>query len=111
MEFTSILGLLDGCGLLAGIAFWWSSRGDKKSDARKGASDILQKVGLKKITEAEEKQKVVVAEIAKNERLSDESKKKIKEIQKKAAVEIGTILKDENIANIDKEIDKTWDEL
>ena len=111
MEFTSLIGLLAGCGILAGIAYWWSSRSGKKSDARKGASEILQKVGLKKIKETEEKQKVVVAEIEKNEKLSMESKEKIKNIQKEAAKEIGAILKEERIANIDKEIDETWDEL
>lgn len=111
MEFTSIIGLLAGCGLLAGIAYWWTSKGDKKSDIREGVHKITQKLGKQKVEEIEKKQKVVVAEIDKEEKLSDESKEKIKDIQKKAAKEIGEILKTESISKIDEEIDKSWDDL
>lgn len=111
MEFTSLLGTLLGCGALAGIAWWWSSRGDKKSDVRAGVHKLTQALGVKKVEEIEEKQKVVVAEISKEEKISGESKEKIKDIQKKAAKEIGEILKEESISKIDKEIDETWDEL
>jgi len=111
MEFTSIVGLLAGCGVLAAIAYWWSSKSDKKGDIRNAVGAIFKKKTEAQIRDAEEKQKVVVAEIEKSEKLSEESKTKIKEIQKKAAKEIGVILKEESIAKIDEDIDKSWDDL
>ena len=111
MEITSILSLLGVCGALAAGAYWLTSKGDKKTAGREEASGILQKIGLQKVKDTEEKQKVVVAEIDKNEKLSEESKTKIKDIQKKAATEINTILKEESIAKIGEDIDKSWDEL
>jgi len=107
----NFIGILAGCGILAAIAFWWSSRSDKSSDIRKAAHKITHTISKKKIEEVEEKEKIVVAEIDKKEKISSESKKKIKDIQKKAAKEISSILKEESIAKIDEEIDRTWDDL
>ena len=111
MEFTSIVTLLAGCGILAGIAFWWSSKRGSDSKQTSTVHKLKQALGQKEVELVEEKQKVVAVNIQEKEKLSKESVDKIKDIQKKAAVEIETILKEESIAAIDKEIDEEWDDL
>lgn len=111
MEFTSILGLLAGCGLLAGIAFWWSSsRGDSSKESGI-VHGLKQALGKEKVAKIEEKQKVVAVNIEEKEKLSRESVKKIKEIQKNATKEINSILVEDNLARIGDEIDEDWEEL
>jgi hypothetical protein len=111
MEFTSIVGLLAGCGILAGLAFWWSSRSGGKSKESGIVHGIKQALGKEKVAEIEEKQKVVAVNIQEKEKLSEESVTKIKEIQKKASTEIETILLEDSLSKIGDEIDKDWDDL
>ncbi len=111
MEFTSIIGLLAGCGLLAGIAYWWSSRSGAKSKQSGIVHSLKQALGQKEVELIEEKQKVVAVNIQEKEKLSGESVKKIKEIQKKATEEIEGILHEDSIAKIADEIDEDWDNL
>ena len=111
MEFTSIIGLLAGCGALAFLAFWWSSRSGSKSKGKGIVHGLKQALGQKEVELIEEKQKVVAVNIQEKEKLSGESVKKIKEIQKKATEEIEGILHENSIAKIADEIDKDWDEL
>lgn len=111
MEFTSILSLLAGCGVLAGIAFWWSSK--RGGDSKEGGilHGLKQALGQKEVEIIEEKQKVVAVNIEDKEKLGRESVKKIKDIQKKATEEINTILVEDNLARIGDEIDDDWEDL
>jgi high-affinity K+ transport system ATPase subunit B len=111
MEFTSIIGLLAGCGALAFLAFWWSSRSGSKSKGKGIVHGLKQALGQKEVELIEEKQKVVAVNIREKEKLSGESVKKIKEIQKKATEEIEDILHEDSIAKIADEIDKDWEDL
>ncbi len=111
MEFTSIIGLLVGCGALAGIAFWWSSRSGSKSKGKGIVHGLKQALGQKEVELIEEKQKVVAVNIREKEKLSGESVEKIKKIQKKATEEIEGILHEDSIAKIADEIDEDWDNL
>jgi high-affinity K+ transport system ATPase subunit B len=111
MEFTSIIGLLAGCGVLAFLAYWWSSRSGAKSKGKGIVHKLKQALGQKEVELIEEKQKVVAVNIREKEKLSGESVKKIKEIQKKATEEIEGILHEDSIAKIADEIDKDWDDL
>jgi len=111
MEFTSLLGLLVGCGALAGIAYWWSSSRGSDSKDSGILHGLKQALGKKEVEIIEEKQKVVAVNIEDKEKLGRESVKKIKEIQKKATKEINSILVEDNLARIGDEIDDDWEEL
>jgi hypothetical protein len=111
MEFTSVLTLLAGCGVLAGIAFLWSSKRGSDSKESGILHGLKQALGQKEVEIIEEKQKVVTVNIEDKEKLGRESVKKIKEIQKKATKEINSILVEDNLARIGDEIDDDWKEL
>ena len=102
-----IIGI-GGCGILATIAYLYTSYVNKKSDNRETGHNILQKIGLEKITKIEEKQVPIIKKIEESELISEETKKKIKEVKEEANKKVVEILKTESFEELSKKEDKLW---
>jgi len=107
---TVVIGFL-GCGGLAAITYFLTSRGGKKSDIINAVHEITQKIGQEKIEKIVELQKPIEVTIKEKEKISEETKTKIKNIQEKASTEIKEILKETNVKKIHMVIEEEWEDL
>ena len=102
-----IIGIA-GCGGLATIAYLFTTYINKKSNNTETGHSILQKIGLEKITKAEEKQVPIMKKIEESELISEETKKKIKEVKEEANKKVVEILKTENFEELEKKEVELW---
>jgi len=104
---TVLIGFI-GCGGLAAIAYFVSSYFGNKSNILEAVHKIKQKIGVDKIKELEEKEKVIVSVIKDKEIISEETKEKIEVIKEKANEDIKIILAEESFVELSKEEDELW---
>jgi len=104
---TVLIGFI-GCGGLAAIAYFISSHFANKSNILEAVHQVRQKIGIKKVKEIEEKEKVIVSVLREHEALSEESKEKIEVIKDEANEEIKKIIYKENFVELEKEEDELW---
>ena len=107
---TIALGFL-GCGGLAAIVYFITSRSGGKSKIMEAVHKITQKIGQEKIDEIEEKQNKIKTEIEIKENVAEDVKTKIEKIQENAANEINEVLKENNISRIHTIVDSEWEDL
>jgi len=110
-SITTIALGFGGCGILAAIMYFLTSRSGSKSNIMNAVHKITQKIGQEKISEAEEKKSKIKTEIEIKEEVAEEVKTKINKIQEDAANEINEVLKENNIHNIHTTIDSDWEAL
>jgi len=104
-----IYGFL-GCGGLATLAWFITSKIGEKSDIHKIVHKVKQKIGLDNIKKIENKQKPILKQIKESEKLTKETKEKIKDIKKEANKEIVKILSgDKGFPELLEEEQNAWD--
>jgi len=108
---TTILILFGGCGVIAFIANWFTSRGGNKSNIMNAVHKLTQKIGMDKVDKLEANQNVLKTEIEIKESVAEETRIKIGKIQENAAAEINEVLKEDNITKIHTVIDSEWGDL
>jgi carbonic anhydrase len=107
---TIMLGF-GGCGAVAAIAWFLTSRSGGKSKITEVVNSITQRIGHEKIQEEEDKKHKLTTEIEIKEEVAEEVKTKINKIQEDAANEINEVLKENNISRIHTVIDSEWEDL
>ena len=100
-----------GCGGLAAIAWFLTSRSGSKSGIMAAVHKVTQKINQEKIGELQEKQNKVKMEIEIKEEVAEEVKVKIDKIKNDAAEEINQVLKENNISRIHTIVDSEWENL
>ncbi len=108
---STILLISGGCGVVALLANWFTSRSGGKRNVMEAVHKITQKLGIEKIGKIESKQNIIKTNIEVNESIAEATKIKISAIQENAAAEINAVLKADNISKIHTVIDTEWGDI
>jgi len=100
-----------GCGGLAALAWFVTSKMGSKGNIMEAVHSVTQKIGQEKISDLQEKQNKVKMEINIKEDVAEEVKVKIDKIKNDAAEEINQVLKENNISRIHTIVDSEWEDL